>query len=146
MKTLLSRSTVSPAKLIGATLITATLSMPAMAKDADLKSLIEAAQKEGAVYSVGMPDSWANWKGTWTDLKANYGLKHQDTDMSSAQEISKFEAEKRNATADIGDVGFAFARVAVKKDVTQPYKPTTWNDIPDWAKAVSYTHLTLPTT
>ena len=96
MKTLLSRSTVSPAKLIGfATLITATLSMPAMAKDADLESLIEAAQKEGAVYSVGMPDSWANWKGTWTDLKANYGLKHQDTDMSSAQEISKFEAEKK---------------------------------------------------
>ncbi|PTO54509.1 ABC transporter substrate-binding protein [Vibrio splendidus] len=141
MKTLLSRSTVSPAKLmgsstklIGATLITATLSMPAMAKDADLESLIEAAQKEGAVYSVGMPDSWANWKGTWTDLKANYGLKHQDTDMSSAQEISKFEAEKKNATADIGDVGFAFARVAVKKNVTQPYKPTTWNDIPDWAK------------
>ena len=41
---------------------------------------------------------------------------------------------RRNATADIGDVGFAFARVAVKKDVTQPYKPTTWNDIPDWAK------------
>ena len=134
MKTLLSRSTVSPAKLIGATLITATLSMPAMAKDADLESLIEAAQKEGAVYSVGMPDNWANWKGTWADLKANYGLKHQDTDMSSAQEISKFEAEKRNATADIGDVGFAFARVAVKKDVTQPYKPSTWNDIPDWAK------------
>lgn len=56
MKILLSRSTVSPAKLIGspakligATLITATLSMPAMAKDADLESLIEAAQKEGAV-------------------------------------------------------------------------------------------------
>lgn len=45
MKTLLSRSTVSPAKLIGATLITATLSMPAMAKGADLESLIEAAQK-----------------------------------------------------------------------------------------------------
>ncbi len=55
MKTLLSRSTVSPAKLIGATLITATLSMPAMAKDADLESLVKAAQKEGAVYSVGMP-------------------------------------------------------------------------------------------
>jgi putative spermidine/putrescine transport system substrate-binding protein len=129
MKTLLSRSTA-----VSVTLIAASLSTHAMAKQADLQSLIEAAQKEGAVYSVGMPDSWANWKGTWTDLKANYGLKHQDTDMSSAQEIAKFEAEKKNATADIGDVGFAFARVAVKKGVTQPYKPTTWSDIPNWAK------------
>ena len=134
MKTLLCRSPLSPSKLIGATLMTATISMPAMANDADLDALVKAAQKEGAVYSVGMPDSWANWKDTWADLKENYGLKHQDTDMSSAQEISKFEAEKRNATADIGDVGFAFARVAVKKDVTQPYKPSTWDDIPDWAK------------
>lgn len=136
MKTLLSRSTAFSVKRMGPTaaLIAATLSGPAMAKDADLESLIKAAQNEGAVYSVGMPDSWANWKDTWTDLKSNYGLKHQDTDMSSAQEIAKFEAEKRNATADIGDVGFAFARVAVKKGVTQPYKPSTWSDIPNWAK------------
>lgn len=134
MKTLLSRSTVVPAKLLAATAITATLSAPAFSADANVESLVKAAQKEGSVYSVGMPDSWANWKDTWADLQSNYGLKHQDTDMSSAQEIAKFEAEKKNATADIGDVGFAFARVAVKKGVTQPYKPTTWNDIPDWAK------------
>ncbi|EOV9322246.1 ABC transporter substrate-binding protein [Vibrio parahaemolyticus] len=134
MKTLLSRSTAVPAKLLAATAITATLSAPAFSADANVESLVKAAQKEGSVYSVGMPDSWANWKDTWADLQSNYGLKHQDTDMSSAQEIAKFEAEKKNATADIGDVGFAFARVAVKKGVTQPYKPTTWNDIPDWAK------------
>lgn len=129
MKTLLCRTTA-----LSAALIATTFSAHTFAKDADLQSLVKAAQKEGAVYSVGMPDSWANWKGTWTDLKSNYGLKHQDTDMSSAQEIAKFEAEKKKATADIGDVGFAFARVAVKKGVTQPYKPTTWSEIPDWAK------------
>ncbi|EKO3497997.1 extracellular solute-binding protein [Vibrio fluvialis] len=120
--------------LTSATLIAATLAMPALAKDGDIQSLIDAAKKEGAVYSVGMPGSWANWKDTWNDLNTHYGLNHQDTDMSSAQEIAKFEAEKKNATADIGDVGFAFARVAVKKGVTQPYKPTTWSDIPNWAK------------
>jgi len=99
-----------------------------------IDSLIKAAQKEGQVYSIGMPDSWANWKDTWIDLQEKYNISHQDTDMSSAQEIAKFAAEKKNATADIGDVGFAFARVAKRKGVTQAYKPSTWGDIPNWAK------------
>ncbi|MUK24982.1 ABC transporter substrate-binding protein [Aliivibrio fischeri] len=120
--------------LTSATLLVTTLSTPLMAKETNIQSLVNAAQKEGQVYSVGMPGSWANWKDTWNDLNKLYGLKHQDTDMSSAQEIAKFAAEKNNATADIGDVGFAFARVAVKKGVTQAYKPTTWDSIPDWAK------------
>jgi putative spermidine/putrescine transport system substrate-binding protein len=119
--------------LTSTTLIASLMTTVVNAND-DLDSVISAAKKEGAVYSVGMPDSWANWKGTWADLGEVYGLKHQDTDMSSAQEIAKFSAEKTNATADIGDVGFAFARVAVKKGVTQAYKPTTWDSIPDWAK------------
>ncbi|MFM2665557.1 ABC transporter substrate-binding protein [Vibrio mediterranei] len=132
MKTLLNRASIT-AKLSAVTLIAAAISSTAFANDS-VTALTEAAKQEGAVYSVGMPDSWANWKDTWNDLKSDYGLKHQDTDMSSAQEIAKFEAEKKNATADIGDVGFAFARVAVQKGVTQPYKPTTWDEIPDWAK------------
>jgi putative spermidine/putrescine transport system substrate-binding protein len=98
------------------------------------RALIEAAKREGAVDSVGMPDDWANWKQTWGDLSSKYGLKHQDTDMSSAQEIAKFAAEKANATADIGDVGVAFGPLAVKQGVTRPYKPATWKEIPAWAK------------
>ena len=39
-----------------------------------------------------------------------------------------------NATADIGDVGAAFGPIAVKQGVVQPYKPTTWDQVPDWAK------------
>ncbi|MBI1175029.1 MAG: extracellular solute-binding protein [Sideroxydans sp.] len=99
-----------------------------------LDTLIAAAQKEGEVDSVGMPDSWANWKDTWNQLGQKYGLKHQDTDMSSAQEIAKFAAEKSNAMADIGDVGHPFGPIAVQMGVAQPYKTTTWNQIPAWAK------------
>lgn len=99
-----------------------------------VEQIVEKAKAEGEVNSVGMPDTWANWKDTWADLNQKYGLKHQDTDMSSAQEIAKFEAEKDNATADIGDVGITFAPIAVEKGVTQPYKPTTWAEIPGWAK------------
>lgn len=106
----------------------------ANAAQKDLKSLEDAARAEGEVNSVGMPDSWANWKDTWQDLEKKYGLKHMDTDMSSAQEIAKFAAEKDNATADIGDVGAAFGPIAVQQGVTQPYKPSTWEQIPEWAK------------
>lgn len=121
-------------KLMTITTLAGCLLSNVVHADNAINDLIKNAKQEGKLYSIGMPDSWANWKDTWTDLDRLYGLHHQDTDMSSAQEIAKFDAEKRNATADIGDVGFAFARVAVQKGVTQPYKPSTWNDIPDWAK------------
>ena len=119
------------ASLLGASI---ALSHSAVAADTDLKALEDAARKEGTVNSVGMPDAWANWKGTWADLASKYGLKHMDTDMSSAQEVAKFDAEKDNASADIGDVGAAFGPIAVAKGVTQPYKPSTWDQVPDWAK------------
>ncbi|MDC7707629.1 ABC transporter substrate-binding protein [Vogesella indigofera] len=106
----------------------------AQANAENLPSLIQAAKKEGAVYSVGMPDDWANWKDTWAQITQKYGLSHRDTDLSSAEELAKFEAEKTNATADIGDVGHTFGPVALQKGLTQPYKPSTWSEIPAWAK------------
>ncbi|WP_027977285.1 ABC transporter substrate-binding protein [gamma proteobacterium L18] len=123
-------------KLFLASLVSMGIAMSfnAMAADVDLNTLEAAAKAEGAVNSVGMPDDWANWKGTWAGLLAKYGLTHMDTDMSSAQEVAKFAAEKDNASADIGDVGAAFGPIAVKQGVTQPYKPTTWAQVPDWAK------------
>ncbi|WP_122500956.1 ABC transporter substrate-binding protein [Pseudomonas viridiflava] len=122
--------------LLLASLLGSAIAMSAsvMAADTDLKTLEAAAKAEGAINSLGMPDDWANWGGIWTDLEAKYGLKHTDTDMSSAQEVAKFDAEKDNASGDIGDVGAAFGPIAVAKGVTQPYKPSTWNQIPDWAK------------
>lgn len=119
------------ASLMGSAIALAT---SAMAAGTDLQALEKAARAEGTVNSVGMPDSWANWKDTWNDLNTKYGLKHSDTDMSSAQEIAKFAAEKDNATADIGDVGAAFGPIALQQGVTQPYKPSTWEQIPSWAK------------
>ena len=99
-----------------------------------LDELIAKARAEGAVNSVGMPDDWANWAATWKDITEKYGLKHADTDMSSAEELSKFAAEKSNASADIGDVGFDFCRVAVQRDLAAAYKPSTFDQIPAWAR------------
>ncbi|MGI6247067.1 MAG: extracellular solute-binding protein [Pseudochelatococcus sp.] len=112
----------------------AALAVAAPVRADDLATLEAAARKEGAIYSVGMPDGWANWKDTWAQLTEKYGLKHADTDMSSGEEIAKFANEGVNATADIGDVGLEFGPIALKRGVTQPYKPTTWDQIPGWAK------------
>ncbi len=102
--------------------------------DLTLDEITEKAKEEGTVNSVGMPDTWANWGETWEELGTEYSLKHADTDMSSAEELAKFEAEKEDATADIGDVGIAFGPIAEDSDLTLAYKTSYWDEIPDWAK------------
>lgn len=104
------------------------------ANDLSLEEIEEKAREEGKINSLAMPDTWANWKDTWDDLKEVYGLEHFDTDMGSAEEIAKFEAEKENASGDIGDVGISFGPLAVEKGLTIPYKTSYWDDVPDWAK------------
>jgi putative spermidine/putrescine transport system substrate-binding protein len=102
--------------------------------DLSIEDIETKAKEEGKINSVGMPDAWANWKETWEEVSDKYGLKHVDTDMSSAEELAKFEAEKDNASADLGDVGIAYGPIAEDKDLTHKYKTSYWDDIPDWAK------------
>ena len=116
---------------------TAAASTEAAAGDLNgmsLEAIIAQAKTEGDIQSIGMPDNWANWGQTWKDLTAQYALKHTDADMSSAEELALFEAEKAKPTKDIGDVGMSFGPIAVEKDLVQAYKTTSWDKIPDWAK------------
>ena len=99
-----------------------------------LDEIISKAQEEGEVNSVGMPDTWANWVETWTELEEQYGIKHTDTEMSSAEELAIFKNEANDATKDIGDVGQSFGPVAMEQGLTLPYKTSYWDSIPDWAK------------
>ena len=119
---------------LAASLGAAALPARAQAPQPSLKELEQAARKQGRLASVGMPDDWANWRGVWADLKRLYGVEHVDSDMSSAEEIAKIEAERGNATVDIGDVGFEFGAIAKARGITRPYKPSTWAQVPDWAK------------
>ena len=61
-------------------------------------------------------------------------MKHTDVDLSSAEELAMFEAEKNNETKDIGDVGETYGAVAEEKGLTLKYKTSYWDEIPDWAK------------
>jgi len=116
-------------------LSTSTLAfIPSPASAQSFEELEAGLRKEGEIVSLGLPDDWANWGGQWKDIMAKYGVKHTDTDMSSAEELQKFEAEKANASADIGEVGLEFGPIAAKKGISAPYKPATWDKIPAWAK------------
>ena len=99
-----------------------------------LDDIIAQAKEEGAVNSVGMPDTWANWVETWEDLSSEYGLEHADQDMSSAEELAMFREEGTDGTKDIGDVGQSWGPTAEEQELTLKYKTSYWDEIPDWAK------------
>jgi putative spermidine/putrescine transport system substrate-binding protein len=99
-----------------------------------LQDLAAQAKTEGKIVSVGMPDDWANWGQSWKEIEKLYGVIHTDTDMSSAEQLAKFEAEKSNPSADIGEVGLEFGAIAVKRHVSLAYKTANWDKIPAWAR------------
>lgn len=96
------------------------------------EELLAAALEEGRVYSVGMPDEWANWKDLWAYIES-LGIKTSDTDMSSAEELAQFALQGK-ANADIGDIGIAMTSVAMEQDLLLPFTSSYWDSIPDWAK------------
>ena len=90
--------------LIGCTSALADEAAAAAAAEAaatmTVEELVAAAQGEGQLFSVGMPDEWANWKSLWAYITDTYGINHSDTDMSSAEELARFALEGK-ADADI---------------------------------------------
>ncbi len=113
-----------------------------------LDQIIEGAKAEGQVVSVGMPDEWADWGSLWKSVTSTYGLTHNDTDMSSSEELQMFKTEGKAGTKDMGDVGYSFVGQAVSEDLVQGYKTSYWDAVPDWAKGedgkwmVAYTGVT----
>ena len=97
-----------------------------------LDEIVAEAKQEGRhLESVGMPDSWANWGIMWKEYSDKYGISHNDSDMSSAEELSAFSVDSSKA---IGDVGVAFTKKAVDDGLLLPYKTSYWDQVPDWAK------------
>jgi len=131
--------------IVGVAAATALFASAGTGGAQSLSDLEAAARKEGTVVSLGMPDDWANWGEIWKALNVKYGVTHTDTDMSSGEALAKIEAEKSNPSADITEIGLEFAPIAIKKGLSQPYKTTNWDKIPDWARdkdgqwALSYT-------
>jgi putative spermidine/putrescine transport system substrate-binding protein len=127
--------TAEPATAAPATLVAATVAPATVAPTADpMVALIAAAKTEGTIISYGEPDDWVNYGGLYKGFTAQYGITHQDTDMDSGTIISTLEAEKSAPVADTTDLGLAFAKLVQDEGLSQAYKPTTWSEIPDYAK------------
>jgi putative spermidine/putrescine transport system substrate-binding protein len=82
--------------------------------------------------TYGMPDDWANYGEVRKKFAAKYGFefKHQDTDMSSLEEITKFDAEKSNPKAMMADIGMLYGALAEKKGVVPSYLPPNASVLP----------------
>ncbi len=126
-------SGVAPAASSATAPVSASLSSTDL-NSLSLSELTAKAKADGDIQSVGMPDSWANWVETWDEIKSTYGITHTDTDMSSAEELALFKAEKNAPTKDIGDIGQSYGPLAKSEGMTLAYKTSYWNDIPAWAK------------
>ena len=99
----------------------------------------EAAAKEQAqeLVTYGMPDDWANYGEVFKGFQASLGITdgvHTDTDMSSLEEITKFDAEKANPIAMFADIGMLWGRVATERGVVPPYLPPTAEQLPEGYK------------
>ncbi len=114
----------------------AATALPATAQD---QALIDAAKAEGTVTTVALPHDWCNYGGVIEGFKAKYGLavNELNPDAGSADELEAIRANKDNTgpqAPDVIDVGFSFGPAAKDEGLLQPYKVSTWDDIPENVK------------
>jgi putative spermidine/putrescine transport system substrate-binding protein len=101
-----------------------------------MASLVAAAQKEGNLTTIALPHNWCDYGDMLTGFTAKYGIKINELnpDGGSGDEIAAIEANKASTgpqAPDVIDVGLAFGPQAKLKGDIQPYKVSTWADIPD---------------
>jgi putative spermidine/putrescine transport system substrate-binding protein len=122
-------TTAAPATTVaGAT----TVAAPAAG---GLDKLVADCKKEGQVNLIALPDSWANYKGILESFRTKYaGVKNPvaSPDISSQEELDAIKNLKGQPDMpDNIDVSPAKALTAVTDGLWEPYKPTTYAQIPD---------------
>jgi putative spermidine/putrescine transport system substrate-binding protein len=106
--------------------------------------LMAGAKREGKLVSYGMSDDWVNFENVFKAIEQRYGVKHDDTDMTSAEEITRLMAERNAPVADIADIGYDFLGRLLENNLAMPYRNANWDKIasqfkdPEGRWAVSY--------
>lgn len=124
------RATRDPKAVIWRALVTLTLAGALLGGPAGGTGTA-AAQVPFGTY--GMPHE-AVWGLVFDAFCKKHNCTHVDSDMSSAEAITKFLAERGKPVAYATEAGRAFGPVAVKRAAALPYKNANWATLPDWAK------------
>lgn len=104
---------------------------PTTAAPTTKQQMAEAAKKEGQIISYGMSDDWVNLGKMWSTFEQRYGVKHTDTDMTSAEQITRLLAEKDAPVMDVADIGYDFLGKLLENNLAMVYRNEYWDKIPD---------------
>ena len=102
--------------------------------------LIEAAKKEGMLTTIALPHDWCGYGAVIDGFKKKYPeitVNELNPDAGSADEVEAIKANKDNKgpqAPDVVDVGLAFGPQMKAEGLLQPYKVSTWDEIPENVK------------
>jgi putative spermidine/putrescine transport system substrate-binding protein len=122
---------------------TATSLVALMAGTGQAQTLAEieaAAKAEGMLTTIALPHDWCNYGAIIQSFKDKYPeitVNELNPDASSAEELEAVRANIGNTgpqAPDVLDVGLAFGPQAQAEGLIQPYKVSTWDQIPDAIK------------
>ena len=101
----------------------------------DVAALYEAAQEEGQVNLIALPDTWANYAGVLQSFRDKYpGVDNPvaNPDASSADELTAVKTlAGQPDMPDAIDVGPSFALQAADEGLWAPFQPSSWDEVPE---------------
>ncbi|NBY45591.1 MAG: ABC transporter substrate-binding protein [Acidimicrobiia bacterium] len=116
----------------------ATDSVATASTDCPSQEILDAANAEGKVNLIALPDNWANYKGILASFREKYpNIENPvaNPDASSADELVAVETLKGQPDMpDALDVSPAIAQEVDTKGYWEPYKPCGWDEIPEVLK------------
>ncbi len=118
-------------------MLAALLASTGIVNAQSLAEIETAAKAEGMLTTIALPHSWCNYGAVIDGFKAKYPeiqVNELNPDAGSGDEVEAIKANKGNTgpqAPDVVDVGLAFGPQMVAEGLVQPYKVSTWDEIPD---------------
>lgn len=120
--------------------IAALLGSTALANAQSMDEIIAGARAEGMLTTIALPHDWCGYGDIIASFKAKYPfltVNELNPDAGSADELEAIRANKDNTgpqAPDVIDVGLSFGPLSKSEGLIQPYKVSTWDEIPDDVK------------
>ncbi|EFK54822.1 ABC transporter, solute-binding protein [Corynebacterium genitalium ATCC 33030] len=98
------------------------------------EEIAQLAKEEGEVRLIAYPKTWANYEGHFNEFTSKYDVKVavDSPDASSAEELQAVQNLKgQDSQPDVLDIGYSFTNPAIDQGLVEPFKPSTFDEIPD---------------